>query len=145
MAIQGALLFPRSWSNRLIVKPQALAAGSLMLFAGAAVLLAGQLGELLPTAAGIPPGCNTRICTAANRPNTGAYSAMMLPRSRHRDDAARNAVKEPACLPGEQRSGQAGQALQPLRSSKRFGVCAPGANCCPEQTTQSIQDNEQDD
>jgi hypothetical protein len=39
MAVQGAAFFPRSWPSRLIVMPQALAAGSLMLFAGAALLL----------------------------------------------------------------------------------------------------------
>jgi hypothetical protein len=50
MAIQGAVLFPRSWPSRIIVKPHALAAGSLILFAGAALLLVLALAGCNPTA-----------------------------------------------------------------------------------------------
>ena len=51
MAIQGAALLPRSWPSRLIVKPHALAAGSLILFAGAALLLVMLFAGCTPATA----------------------------------------------------------------------------------------------
>lgn len=55
MAIQGAVLFPRSWPGRMIVKPHVLAAGSLILFAGAALLLAMLFAGCSPATAKV--GC----------------------------------------------------------------------------------------
>jgi len=51
MAIQGAALFPSKWESRLIIKPHPLAAGSLMLFAGAALLMVLMLTGCSPTPA----------------------------------------------------------------------------------------------
>jgi hypothetical protein len=48
MAVQGAAMRPRKWESRLVIKPHVLAAGSLMLFAGAAlpvVLLFAGCGQ----------------------------------------------------------------------------------------------------
>jgi hypothetical protein len=51
MVIQGAALFPSKWESRLIIKPHPLAAGSLMLFAGAALLLMLVFAGCRPPAA----------------------------------------------------------------------------------------------
>jgi hypothetical protein len=51
MAIQGAALFPTKWESRLIIKPHPLATGSLMFFAGAALLLVLVFGGCNLTAA----------------------------------------------------------------------------------------------
>ena len=77
MAIQGAVLFPRSWPSRLIVKPHALAAGSLILFAGAALLLVMLFAGCTPAraklAASLP--ISTEF-TVANEQFRGARFAL---------------------------------------------------------------------
>jgi hypothetical protein len=133
MAIQGVALLPTKWESRLIIRPQALAAGSIILFTGAATLLAGQCWETRSKSAVALPDPSQDFHTVTNRPLAGVYSAMIFPRAWHRDDAVWNAVEKPARLPGAQRTGQAGQALLLLRCSKRSGAGAPGDNRCPEQ------------
>ena len=79
-AIQGAALFPRKWESRLIVKPHALAAGSLMLLAGAALMLAFLLTGCSPaTATPQPP--RPMNFTAANRAELEPYSVLHGPSS----------------------------------------------------------------
>jgi hypothetical protein len=92
MVVQGAVLFPRSWPSRLIVKPHVMGAGSLILFAGAALLLAllfagctparGKLAALLP---------ESTEFTTANEQFRGACFAFTsleaLKRNCCRDDA----------------------------------------------------------
>jgi hypothetical protein len=75
MAIQGAALFPDKWESRLIVKPHALGAGSLMLFAGAALLLVLLFAGCSPAAA-IPDQHKTMIFQAANEQFRGAWFAL---------------------------------------------------------------------
>jgi hypothetical protein len=80
MAIQGAALFPRKWESRLIVKPHPLAAGSVMLFAGAALLIALLFSGCSPATA-TPQPLRTMNFTTANRQELGTYSALGVPKS----------------------------------------------------------------
>jgi hypothetical protein len=78
MAIQGAALFPTKWESRLIIKPHPLAAGSLMLFAGAALLLVLVLAGCSPATAKV------RLAHGINFPMVkrqwlGARSALDVP------------------------------------------------------------------
>ena len=90
MAIQGAVLFPRSWPSRLIVKPHALAAGSLILLAGAALLLAMLFAGCTPARPKLEDYANINF-TAANEQFRGACFALTpleaLKRTCCRDDA----------------------------------------------------------
>jgi hypothetical protein len=75
MAIQGATLFPTKWESRLIVKPHPLAAGSLMLFAGAVLLLVLVFAGCSPATAK-PDQHQTTIFQAANEQFRGAWFAL---------------------------------------------------------------------
>ena len=75
MAIQGAALLPRSWPSRLIVKPHALAAGSLILFAGAALLLVMLFAGCTPARAKCADDAHINF-TAANEQFRGARFAL---------------------------------------------------------------------
>jgi hypothetical protein len=90
-AIQGAALFPRSWPSRLIVKPQAMAAGSLILFAGAFLLLVLAFTGCSPAKAKLAAHCQSISFTAANEQFRGACFTLApleaLKRTCCRDDA----------------------------------------------------------
>ena len=76
MVIQGAAIFPRKWASRLVISPHALLAGSLMLFAGAALLLAGLfVGCASPAVAKAAPPQST-IFTAPNEQFRGTCFAL---------------------------------------------------------------------
>jgi hypothetical protein len=75
MAIQGAALLPRSWPSRLIVRPHALAAGSLILFAGAVLLLVMLFAGGTPARAKFADDANINF-TAANEQFRGARFAL---------------------------------------------------------------------
>ena len=95
MAIQGAALLPRSWPSRLIVRPHALAAGSLILFAGAALLLVMLFAGCTPARAKCADDAHINF-TAANEQFRGARFALTsfetLKRSCCRDHARAKAV-----------------------------------------------------
>jgi len=79
MGIQGAAMCPRKWESRLIVKPHVLAAGSLMLIAGAALIL------VLLVAGCRPARTNVRLAhgmnfTTAKRQDLGPCSALDGPK-----------------------------------------------------------------
>jgi hypothetical protein len=73
MGIQGAAIFPRKWASRLVISPHALLAGSLMFFAGAAVLLAMLFAGCVPATAKAAPPQST-IFTAPNEQLGGLAS-----------------------------------------------------------------------
>ena len=75
MGIQGAAMCPRKWESRLIVKPHVLASGSLMLFAGAALLLVLLFAGCSPTTA-TPGQHQTMIFRAVNEQFRGAWFAL---------------------------------------------------------------------
>ena len=76
MVIQGAAIFPRKWASRLVISPHALLAGSLMLFAGAVLLLATLFsGCASPEVANGAPPQSTNF-TAANEQFRGTCFAL---------------------------------------------------------------------
>jgi hypothetical protein len=75
MVIQGAAIFPRKWASRLVISPHALLAGSLMLFAGAALLLAMLFAGCAPATAKAAPPQST-IFTAPNEQFRGTCFAL---------------------------------------------------------------------
>ncbi len=95
MTIQGAAIFPRKWASRLVISPHALLAGSLMLFAGAALLLAMLFAGCTPARGKVAIVANINF-TAANEQFRGACFALApleaLKRSCCRDDAKAKAV-----------------------------------------------------
>jgi hypothetical protein len=85
MIIQGALIFPRKWASRLVISPHALLAGSLMLFAGAVLLLATLFaGCASPTVAKGAPPQSTNF-TAANEQFRGTCFALASPETLKRN------------------------------------------------------------
>jgi hypothetical protein len=101
MAIQGAALFPRSWPSRLLVKPHALAAGSLILFAGATLILVLLFAGCNPARAKLAATLPTSTeFTAANEQFRGARFAHTplgaLMRTCCRDDAKDKADRLPS-------------------------------------------------
>jgi hypothetical protein len=91
MAGQGAAFFPRKPHSRLLVKRQALTAGSLILFAGVALLLVMLFAGCTPARAKLAARCQIINFTAANEQFRGARFAFTsleaLKRNCCRDDA----------------------------------------------------------
>jgi hypothetical protein len=88
--IQGALIFPRKWASRLVISPHALLAGSVMLFAGAALLLVMIFAGCTPARGKFASVAKINF-TAVNEQFRGACFAIApleaLNRSCCRDDA----------------------------------------------------------
>jgi len=117
MAIQGAAIFPRKWESRLIIRPHALAAGSLALFTAAALLLAMFFAGCTPgkSAARLPTSIEF---TAENEQFRGACFALTslgaLKRTCCRDDAKDKADRLPlAALLGSRSLERSPAAQQP--------------------------------
>ena len=105
MMIQGGAMFPRSWPSRFIVKPHVLAAGSLLLFAGAAVLLVLLLAGCTPAAGGPRPAhINFSV---VNEQFRGAWFARPSLGTLTRNAAGENARLETGRLPAVATRGPA--------------------------------------
>jgi hypothetical protein len=124
MAVQGAAIFPRKWASRIIISPHALTAGSLMLFAGAALLLVMLFAGCSPAKAKLAATAKMNF-TVANEQFRGACFALApleaLKRSCCRDDAKDKADRLPlAALLGFRSLERSPAAQQPRQR------CAPG-------------------
>ena len=126
MAIQGAALLPRSWPSRLIVKPHALAAGSLILFAGAALLLVMLFAGCTPATAKLssPQLINfygtesTGYWSMFGADAPGSFAAQEMPQRTQESN-------QTACR--RMRSCRlAVLGSQSLRAQQPRGACAPG-------------------
>jgi hypothetical protein len=135
MAIQGADFFPRSWPSRLIVKPHALAAGSLILFVGAALLLVMLFAGC--SSARAERGAyqinfygseSTATWTLFGADGPGRLAAQDLPRKTQR-------IK-PGRRPAEAILRACGAGIAICAGSNRAGECSPGGTSrCREQAT----------
>jgi hypothetical protein len=129
MAIQGATMFPRKWESRLIVKPHALAAGSMLLLAGSALLLALLLTGCSPVPARLrAPAIMT--FTTATRQWLGTCSALDVPsriaaRSLSRKRTDKNRPLARGCDPWA-----SGSVSQSVCAQNRASFALGGTNCC---------------
>lgn len=136
MLIQGVALFPTKWESRLIVKPHALASGSLILFAGAALIVMLLLTGCSPATAMMRQDPTINF-SAANRAELKTYSALGVSSSMPARllSGERTDEKQAACLrlrPAGKRFCVAVYA----RSKPRQRVCAGRIKLSPpEQAT----------
>jgi hypothetical protein len=125
MAIQGAVMCPKGWPSRFIVKPHVMGTGSLMLLAGAALLVVLLFAGCTPPGGTLGAHFRTNF-TAAKRQEleprsaldgSNSLAARLLPgkRTRQNRPLARGCDLR-AC----------GSASQSMRAQNRASACAPG-------------------
>lgn len=79
MVIQGAAIFPSKWASRLVISPHALLAGSLMLFAGAALLLVMLFAGCTPAKTNFTADKRTGTGTMFRAYGPLSFEAQLLP------------------------------------------------------------------